>query len=316
MSEPIVSIIICTCNRAAHLRQTLAALAGLCVPEALPTELIVVDNASTDDTAQVVQQCRLPNMPVRYIQEPKRGQCFARNTGIATAKGEIILFTDDDVRPPQNWIAGMCGPILQGEADAVAGGVKIAPHLEREWMKHEHRCWLACTDWIETPVAQSMVGANMAFSKAVLTKVSGFDTELGPGALGFYDETLFAWQLKEAGFRIAAALDLAVDHHFEVSRLQRRNFQATAEKYGRSSAYVAYHWEHRDVTRSMLKFLKRRLRLLFWRTQNRQKRLAPDGMDWWEFELIKEANFFRHYARLQGQPRNYAKRGLEKLRHG
>lgn len=70
------------------------------------------------------------------------------------------------------------------------------------------------------------------------------------------------------------------------------------------------------MTRSMLKFLKRRLRLLFWRTQNRQKRLAPDGMDWWEFELIKEANFFRHYARLQGQPRNYAKRGLEKLRHG
>ncbi len=310
------SIIICTYNRAADLRQTLAAINQVCVPGQISAELLVIDNGSTDATAEVVAASHSPNVPLRYVLEPRRGKGYAYNRGMMEAEGEVFLFTDDDVRPPSDWIEGMCGPILRGETDAVAGGVRIAPHLERGWMKREHRCWLASTDWIESPVAQSMVGANMAFSKAVLTKVSGFDTELGPGALGFYDETLFAWQLKEAGFRIVAALDLAVDHHFEVSRLQRRNFQATAEKYGRSSAYVAYHWEHRDVTRSMLKFLKRRLRLLFWRTQNRQKRLAPDGMDWWEFELIKEANFFRHYARLQGQPRNYAKRGLEKLRHG
>ena len=61
--EVTVSIIICTCSRAEDLRQTLASLSTVCVPEEFDAEVIVVDNASADNTAQVVQACRLPNMP-------------------------------------------------------------------------------------------------------------------------------------------------------------------------------------------------------------------------------------------------------------
>src|SRR5256885_122646 len=131
---PRVSIIITTRNRAEHLRETLASFQRLQVPKELPAELLVVDNASTDDTAEVVKTCRLPNIPLRYLHEPKPGQSNARNSGLANTTGEVILFTDDDVRVSANWIEGMAEPILARKADAVAGGVRIAKELERGWM--------------------------------------------------------------------------------------------------------------------------------------------------------------------------------------
>jgi len=315
MSEPIVSIIICTCNRATHLRQTLAALARLCVPEALPTELIVVDNASTDDTAQVVQQCCLPNMLVRYIQEPKRGQCFARNTGIATAKGKIILFTDDDVRPPQNWIEGMCGPILRGEADAVAGGVKIAPHLERAWMEDIHRDWLADTQGIKLEQPERIVGANMAFSRRVLEEVPGFDTELGPGGLGFFDETLFSWQIKKAGHRVTSAFDVCVEHHFDAARLTTDSFIQSATKMGRSYAYLAYHWKHDPEVHVYSQLMYCYFRHLLSRVRRHRKYRKIGMWPGYELRMLSHIFYLRQYMIESKKPRKYDKYGLRKLSH-
>jgi glycosyltransferase involved in cell wall biosynthesis len=164
-----VSIIICTCNRAAFLRETLAALGELHVPSEYSCEVLLLDNASTDDTARVVQECALPNMALRYILEPQRGKCRALNRGLEAAGGDIILFTDDDVRPPRDWVAGMCAPIAGGEMVA-AGGVRIAPHLQRPWMQELHRIWMASTEHLTRDAPESAVGANFAFSRRVLEK--------------------------------------------------------------------------------------------------------------------------------------------------
>ena len=110
----VVSIIVCTCNRAKALRQTLVSFAELDTPPRIPIELIVVDNALTDDTAEVVASCNLTAIQVRYVHEPRRGRGYAYNRGMAEAQGEVLLFTDDDMRVPANWIAGMRKPILSG----------------------------------------------------------------------------------------------------------------------------------------------------------------------------------------------------------
>ena len=166
MTKPAsINVVICTCNRASDLAQTLAAIGQVRVPAGLTAELLIVDNASTDGTAALVQNTSLSNMPVRYVLEPRQGQCYARNTGMARAQGDIILFTDDDVRPPADWIAGMCAPILSGEADAVQGGVRMAPHLQRGWMLPIHRSFVADTIWWDKSEVKSLIGANMAFSK-------------------------------------------------------------------------------------------------------------------------------------------------------
>ena len=309
-----VSIIICTCNRAEHLRLTLASMAGVCVPETIPTELIVIDNGSTDNTAEVIQQCQLPNMPVRYVRELRRGQCYARNTGMAEAQGEVFLWTDDDVRPSKNWITGMCGPILRGEADAIVGGVKLAPHLERPWMESLHRSWLASTHDLNAKNPESIVGANMAFSRRVLERVPGFDTELGPGALGFFDETLFSWQLKEAGYSVAASFDVCVEHHLDASRLTRRSFLASAKKMGNSDAYTIYHWKHNESHSLYLLLMKRYLRLFYWRITRWQDLLSNKGMPVWEMEVTTHIHCYNYLLKEKNKPRHYQKHGLIKIK--
>ena len=313
MNKEVVSIVICTCNRSEHLRQTLVSLATVRVPEEIPAELIVVDNGSTDDTAEVVRQCRLPNMEVRYILESQRGQCHARNAGVAAAQGEIILFTDDDLRFSPDWIAGMCEPILSGQAEAVAGGVALAPHLRRSWMTQEHQSWLASTASIAQEEQPRMVGANMAFSRKVLEKVPQFDTDLGPGALGFDDDTLFAWQLLQAGFRVELALDVCVEHHFEPSRLLRQNFLSSARKMGCSWAYVVYHWRQDSPPMKPRHYLKPVLRLFLWRVRNAASWHEPEGIAETELLLLQRYWFVKQYRREQRKPRHYTRHGLRKI---
>ncbi len=305
------SIIICTRNRVADLRETLEAIGRTCVPAGLLCELIVVDNASTDGTARLVQEYRLPNMPVRYVYEGQAGKGNAYNAGIAAARGQALLWTDDDVRPPPDWIAGMAGPILRGEADAVAGGVRIAPHLVQPWMTVTERALLASTEEIH-PCAPMMIGANMAFAKAVLKHVPAFDRELGPGALGFYEESLFTWQLLKAGCRLAERLDLCVEHHPDPARISHESFLSTVTKYGRSLAYVEHHWEHRVHRAVHLRLWGRLLRLVVLRMVHRRTLSRVQAPPDWERSHTQGAAFFRQYLIERRRPRNYEQQGLVK----
>lgn len=309
-----VSIIICTCNRVADLRQTLDAIGRLPVPAELSCELTVVDNGSSDGTAATVQSLTLPNMPLRYLSEPRRGKGYAYNAGMAAATGDILLFTDDDVRPPADWLEGMSRPIASGEADAVVGGVKLAPHLHRPWLKKEHVRPLASTEYLPHDVLINLVGANMAFSRRVLERVPQFDVELGPGATGMGDETLFSQQLTAAGYRFALALDIVAVHHLDPSRLTRKGFGALIRKIGASNAYISWHWSHDGpknaywaLTRAWLALWARRLRFFpAW--------VTSPTVPAWELQLLDTLYTKMYYLKERKRPRNYEKQGLVKLR--
>ncbi len=311
---PRVSIILCTANRADDLRQTLAAIAALSPPADLPCELLVVDNGSSDGTAEIVRACVMDSIALRYLSEPRRGKGYAYNRGMAEAAGEIFLFTDDDLRPPPNWIAGMCAPILAGRADAVAGGVTLAAHLQRPWLKPEHARWLASTEYLPPDVPINLVGANMAFSRRVLERVPQFDVELGPGATGVGDETLFSQQLTEAGYRTALALDVAAEHHFDPSRLTRQGFSAMARKLGASNAYISWHWAYDGPKSARLALLRAWAALWVRRAQHFPEWAVCPTVPAWELQLLDTLHTKRYYLREQHRPRNYERKGLRKLR--
>jgi glycosyltransferase involved in cell wall biosynthesis len=308
-----VSIAISTANRAPHLELTLRALSDVKVPPDLPCELLIIDNGSTDHTADVVRQSGLKSMPVRYILEPKRGLSHARNRALKEAIGDILLFTDDDIRPPENWIEGMCAPILSGEAHMVAGGVRLAPHLMRPWMSPNHLGWLASTHYIDPLAPQAVVGANMAFSREVLQKVPSFDTELGAGALGVGEETLFAKQLREAGYHIAPALDVAVEHHPDESRLLRSSWLDSAAKRGRTQAYLTYHWRHEMVQLPQRLYAITLARLMYWRSRRMGEIRRTEGCAEWEMLLVQTLAYYKQYMVERRNPRKYERRGLVKL---
>ena len=101
--EPIprISVIICTRNRAHALRESLDSVRIAAGDGAPSVELVVVDNGSTDSTYATVETWAKdlpPELPVRLVREPRAGLSIARNTGVANARGDIILFTDDDCR--------------------------------------------------------------------------------------------------------------------------------------------------------------------------------------------------------------------------
>lgn len=304
MNVPAVSIIICTRNRVDSLRQTLASIGQVLVPTGMEAELLVVDNGSSDQTQDVVANAALPNMPVRYIHEPRKGKSYAYNTGMAGANGEVFLFTDDDVRVPPDWIEGMCAPILSGAADAVAGGVCLPPHLVRPWMTLLHRYWLAETGWLDPDEPSEMVGANMAFHRRVLGHVPLFDVELGPGALGFGEESLFGFQLRDAGFRIGAALETCVEHHFDVARLARAYWLADARKRGRTWAYLSYHWFHSAVP-SWPACLRACARYAKWWVCHPEWQLWKEGADEDQLKLLQDAACAMQFRREARSSRRY-----------
>ena len=123
-----VSIILCTGGRSADLRSTLDSLARVAVPANLSAELIVVENGAQGDAERLAAAFRSAALVVRYVFEPTRGKSRALNRGIRESSGTILLFSDDDIRFPPDWIERMTAPILAGGADAVAGGVVLAPH--------------------------------------------------------------------------------------------------------------------------------------------------------------------------------------------
>lgn len=308
-----ISIIICTCNRAENLLQTLEALKSVPVSPARAAELIVVDNASTDGTAEVVNSSSLPQMPIRYISESRRGKGHAYNAGIAAARGQILLFTDDDVRPLPDWIDEMCAPIENSHVQAVAGGVRIASHLNREWMEPWHRAALADTTYLPADSAPELIGANMAFSRAVLAEVPRFDPNLGPGALGFWDDTLFGRQLVQAGFDIAFRPHAQVEHHFQESRLSGAAFAQRSQNEGRSAAYVSYHWYHNKPRHTLVRLLKAKLRLRF--LLRKKPALWPhsEGLSPLEGQARFFVSHFEQLLKQRGEPRFYEKQGLIRL---
>ena len=308
-----VSILIVTKNRAADLALTLEALKAVRAPEGLETEWLVIDNGSSDETPVVAKAAASTAFPLQYVHEPHGGQSVGRNRGMAISSGEIILFTDDDVRPPGDWLAGMCDPIIGGRGEAVCGGVKLAPHLRRPWMTSIHRSWLAATEWLEGGSVRSLVGANMAFSRKVLEQVPAFDPELGPGASGFGDDGLFASQLLAAGFNIHDGTGVNIEHHFDASRLTRSSWLGAAEKRGRSQAYRGHHWEHWGCRLGRLKILRATGRLAAWRSRNHDK-LDSEGCDPEELDLVFDLALVRAHLEESKRPRNYDRHGLVRVR--
>jgi glycosyltransferase involved in cell wall biosynthesis len=308
-----ITIIICTRNRADDLRETLDAIGRCDVRAGRKVEMLVVDNGSTDHTKAVIESAVMPSINVKYLYQPKAGVSWARNMATAAAKGEAILCTDDDGRPCRDWIVGMTEPLLNGDADAIAGGITLAPHLERPWMTPSYRGRLATTAEMRPDDPGCMVGGNMAFHRRVLTRVPSFDIELGPAGLGSYDETLFSWQIIQAGFRLKSAFDANVEHHPQVSRLSRQAFISLTEAYGRSLAYIDHQWRHRHQRWIPARRLVRAAKLQAARLAKPNEIAWDDHAPIWELGHLQTLAYFKQFEIERRRPRNYERFGLEKL---
>lgn len=307
------SIIICTRDRASMLQTTLRAFQDVTVPQDWRVEMIVADNGSVDDTAYVIKSARHPCMEIRHVYEPRPGKSRAQNTALAEARGEILLFTDDDVVPARDWLENMSKPLLEKRCEAVAGRILLAEHLHRPWFTPMHEVGLAV---VAEPIANSpeLIGASMGIHRSVFESIGYFDEELGPGASGFGEETLLWMQMKESGLRILPVQNTHVIHHPDASRLLRTSWLAAATRFGRTGAYVMHHWEHSKVRFPALKAFFVSIKLFLRRLPRRTLPVDAEGCPPWEMSYIVRIETLRQYMIESRRPKNYEFHGLRKIR--
>jgi glycosyltransferase involved in cell wall biosynthesis len=180
-SGPVVSVVIPTHNRAPWLGEALASVAGQDFPKA-EYEIIVVDNASTDHTAAVVEDFK-GNAPVRYVKESSLGLCVARNTGWRAAVGRWIAFLDDDAVALPGWLGAIRRGFEGSPPDVAVVGGRVDPIWEAPrpaWLADEIAYSLTIVDWgpadkiLEDINRQWLVGANFAVRRDLLEDVGGF----------------------------------------------------------------------------------------------------------------------------------------------
>ena len=256
-STTLISIIICTRDRADSLEATLASLAQVGVPSSLTAELLLVDNGSTDRTAALAEY-PMPNMSVRYLHDARPGKARACNGALRAARGEILAFTDDDLRFPQNWLETLCAPILENRADLVQGGIRWSDELRARLAPGSEYLMEKITSTghkTADDLRDELIGANMAFRRAVFESVGHFDEALGPGALGFGEDTLFGWQALRRGFRKVNVLEVEVEHHFSSDRLTRKALLEIARRKGESGAYIARYWQNREEPWALVRWM-------------------------------------------------------------
>jgi len=301
-----VSLIVCTRDRLESLRRTIEALGRLHIPDGMTAELVVIDNGSTDGTAAYLQVASCAAMDIRTATETHPGLSWARNKALGVARGRVLVWTDDDVVPDPAWLERLTAPILRGEADAAAGAVLI-PVAHRERLKgtplENNSGFVAATDDIRWDAPGRLVGANMAFAAKVLEKVPQFDVCLGAGpeSMGFHEETLFAWQLIDAGYRLVGVPDAKVAHEFDVSRLDAAAILHMARRIGRSDAYVEWHWLHLPPKRLLM---LRKLKTIVKRRLERLFRIGPRVSES-EFREAWSLAYYDELSQCMRQPRKY-----------
>ena len=223
---PSVSVIVCSYNGARTLAACLDSLGKLDYPD---YEIILVDDGSTDETAEIAAS--FPN--VRYIHQENHGLSYARNTGAAAARGEVFAYTDSDCMADRDWLYYLISTLVSGDYAGV-GGPNIPPPAQN-WVQ---ACVAAAPGGpahvlITDTVAEHIPGCNMAWYRWAFANVGGFDPDYRKAG----DDVDFCWRVQQSGHEIAFSPSAVVWHH---RRFTLRAFQRQQEGYGEAESMLRF----------------------------------------------------------------------------
>jgi glucosyl-dolichyl phosphate glucuronosyltransferase len=183
-----ISVILCTHNRCTSLKRTLESFEKAEPPDS-GWELLVVDNASTDQTRDTCLSFS-DRLPLRYMLEPRVGKSRALNLGIMEAAGNLLLFTDDDVEVDRGWLMAYKAAATNfPDVDFFGGCIRSrweAP--PPKWVLENQKQWLGIITQLDygqqeieyQPRKRPYFGANMAIRSHIFSGGTRFLEQLGP----------------------------------------------------------------------------------------------------------------------------------------
>jgi len=224
--SPKVSVVVCAYNAAATIAPCLASLERLTYPN---YEIILVNDGSTDGTGELAHG----HERVRVIDVPNGGLSAARNIGLHAATGEIVAYTDADVRADQDWLSYLVRPFMDGDVVG-AGGPNVVP-ADDPWMA---QCVARAPGGpthvlFDDRIAEHVPGCNMAFKREALLAIGGFDQVFVRAG----DDVDVCWRLQSRGWKLGFAASALVWHlHRRASGLIGANSSGTAKAKRGSAA--------------------------------------------------------------------------------
>ena len=242
----MLSVVICTYNRAAYLYNVLHSVA---IGTYADYEIVVVDNNSTDRTRTECDRFCTdhPQVSLRYCFEPQQGLSYARNRGIAEARGEIIVYVDDDALVCPQYLATYADFFNRHPETEAAGG-SILPQYdgcqEPSWMSHYTRQLVTGKHWLgnrerQFPAGAFPGGGNAAYRRSVFEDVGQFDVELGrkgDSLIGAEEKDLFD-RMTSHGMRFYYLPTAILYHLIPPRKLTRDYFDRLTYGIGVSERY-------------------------------------------------------------------------------
>lgn len=282
LSTPDVSVIVATRNRAVRLARLLPELGAQVTDGAFTYDVLVVDNASTDETSRVIEEQRrtLP-VTLRHVSEGRIGKPYALNTGMHRATGRIFAFTDDDALPAARWLLDLWHCFDTEGADAVAG--RVLPRwtgTRPVWLTDEALRGLGalgCVDHgphrLHSARQQNCrwVGSNLAIRREAAERLGPYDVQLARG-----QDTEYYRRAIRLALTVVYEPAAIVYHEITPERGTKRYFR---QWYHRAGFYRAQHvpWRRRDL----LTIMPPGFYLRIWWSARGWLRCALSGQPWW-----------------------------------
>lgn len=294
----MLTILMATYNGAKNLTKVLAAYHAL-VPPAGGWKLLIVDNASTDNTQDVIAQ-HAKQLPIYVLFTEKRGKNIALNIGLQHIEGDLVVFTDDDAIPAPNWLVSL-REVADSKQDYDIFGGQINPVWPENLPEWIPRLVNLGATFAVTPTgmpagptsASQIWGPNMAVRSKVFAAGHAFNEAVGPQA-GQYmmgSEVEFTCRIERLGHKAWFTTDAVVGHIIRDNQIDRdwiiqRGFRLGRHMFhqeqptfaaGTSMLRGAPRWKYRN-------FLKEQGRL--WRSTllgNTDQKFLSE----WEISFLK-----------------------------
>ena len=251
-SEVAVSVIMSTRNRVHYLPDALKSLAAQDCDA--PFEVIVIDNASTDNTATLLEAwCRLDTR-FRTAREPRLGLSRGKNAGIRMARAPLLLFTDDDMRVEPHWVASYLNLFARRQDALILSGGPIVP------MPHDLGKW---PEWFDEPAladagllhhreervlrqCEYVFGGNMAVPRRLFDQFGLWDEtaglqgdeEMSLDDSECFEDTEFQNRIRKAGGSVWFCPAAVVHHRVDRQIITPRQISSTAFSRGRNDIWI------------------------------------------------------------------------------
>jgi glycosyltransferase involved in cell wall biosynthesis len=234
--QPVLSLVVCTRNRAQFLPQHLAALKT--IETDLPWEIVFVDNNSSDETPNLLKSfVASSHIPTIVVDEKIAGLGNARNAGWVKARAQIVAFTDDDCYPDANFVNTVVAAFEERNIEFVGGRVLLhdPKDLPMTIMLSEDADYFNAHGYIGPG---HIHGANFAMTKRILETLGGFDSMMGSGTPFPCEDCDIFFRALNVGVRGKYCPEIIVSHHH---RRQTSEDLAKIEKAylaGRAAFYM------------------------------------------------------------------------------